>query len=59
MNEILTPEHIEPLLKLLLVQDENTLLAFDCINEIMARNFVPREYNQFMIQVLFLSLFHH
>lgn len=41
LNEILQPQQLETLFVFVNRADKLSLVAFDCLNEIMSRNYVP------------------
>ena len=60
MNDVLSPQFMDVLFKFIhLPNDSTSLAAFACINEILAQNFVPKEFSEFMVTIfkeLFLLL---
>ena len=57
MNEVLNPTLMDVLFKYIhLHNDETSLVAFSCVNEILAQNYVPKEFNDFMVNI-FKELF--
>lgn len=51
LPQILNDHSIEALLKCVESGNESSLLAFDCINELMSRNFVPKDYQHFFLKI--------
>ena len=52
MNEVLNPQFLNVLFKFIhFYQDETSLIAFSCVNEILGQNFVPKEFSEFMINI--------
>lgn len=52
MNDVLNPQLMDILFKYIhLKNDETSLLAFSCVNEILSQNFVPKEFSDFMINI--------
>lgn len=52
MKEILKPQFMDSIFNFIhLYNQEASLIAFDCINEILSQNFVPSEFDQFMVTI--------
>ena len=60
MNEVLSPQFMEVLFKYIrLTSSPTSLTAFACVNEILAQNYVPKEFSDFVVSIfkqLFLLL---
>eukprot|EP01122_Echinamoeba_exundans_P015997 TRINITY_DN7983_c0_g1_i1.p1 TRINITY_DN7983_c0_g1~~TRINITY_DN7983_c0_g1_i1.p1 ORF type:complete len:1032 (+),score=192.84 TRINITY_DN7983_c0_g1_i1:28-3096(+) len=54
LNEILHPAQLDVLVTCVNRADKLSLLAFDCLNEIMTRNYVPAQHMSFIGQILSL-----
>lgn len=51
MNEILQPPQLETIFKYIQLNDATSLLAFGCVNEVMSKNYVPKQFEQFLLQI--------
>ena len=52
LNEVLNPQYMDILFQFIhLHNDESSLLAFECVNEILGQNFVPKAFDEFMISI--------
>jgi hypothetical protein len=51
LNEILTATHLAVIFQYVALNSELKLLAFDCINEVMSRSFIPKEFDAFFVQI--------
>lgn len=51
LNIVLSPAHIDVLFRYAMLSDTTSVLALDCLNEMMERNYVPTEMNEFLVQL--------
>ena len=57
LNQVLNPQYMDVLFSLIKFHsEENSVLAFACINEILSKNYIPPEFEKFLIQI-FKELF--
>jgi hypothetical protein len=51
LNEILQPAQLDTIFKYIQLNDATSLLAFECVNEVMSKNYVPKQFEQFLLQI--------
>lgn len=51
LNIVLSPAHIDVLFRYSMLNDNTSAIALDCLNEMMERNYVPQEMNEFLVQL--------
>ena len=56
LSELLTQHLLETLFKYVKIGDEGGVQALSCLNEIMAKNYVPKEFEEFLV-MLFGQIF--